>query len=337
MIVNPDSTPQRLEYLIANSDYSLLIKPDSVQERSGGSYPGEKVLAYTSGTTGDSKFYSFSKQQIEHCCRHMITSYNITANDRYVGVMPLWHAHGQAWYWATKIAGCETHFLPIKQLGNMSDHAPTFISAIPDMIKVLTRQRFQSLRFVRTASAPLPMVSYEKFLAHFGVPVIEAFGMTESYSQCFTNPLHGLQKPGTIGLPCGVEAKIDHGHLWIRGPAVFTDQWFDTQDLAEQDSDGYFKILGRAQDRLNVHGFKLDPLSLETKLLQALPELDECSVFGTDAVKCVYVGPYDRDQVRSILIDLGQHCRPALLQQVSVIPKNPAGKISRSLLDQIYQ
>jgi acyl-coenzyme A synthetase/AMP-(fatty) acid ligase len=336
MIVNPDSPPARLQYLLDKSDYSLFITKDKEVARNGKDYPDEKIFAYTSGTTGDSKFYSFSTQQIQHCCQQIINGYKLTANDRYVGIMPLWHAHGQAFYFVTQMLKCEANFLPITKLSSLSSYHPTFISAIPDIINVLSRQTFDCLRFVRTASSALSVPLYNNFVQKFKVPIIEAFGMTETYSQCFSNPLYGEQRPGTIGLPTGVEAKIVNGHLHLKGPGAYCSDWFDTLDLAEQDSAGYYKILGRSQDRLNIRGFKLDPLSLEIQMREKLPDLKELAIFGVDSVKCVYSGPYTEIQIAENLNMLGQHCRPSLVKQLEEIPKNNSGKISRKYLNSLY-
>jgi acyl-coenzyme A synthetase/AMP-(fatty) acid ligase len=84
---------------------------------------------------------------------------------------------------------------------------------------------------------------------------------------------------------------------------VSNADWLDTGDLAEQDEAGYFRILGRSVDRINVRGYKLDPLSLENKLYAAFPELKELAVFGTDSVKCIYNGPYNKKNSNSIGIN----------------------------------
>jgi acyl-coenzyme A synthetase/AMP-(fatty) acid ligase len=177
---------------------------------------------------------------------------------------------------------------------------------------------------------------YQALADKFKVPIIEAFGMTESLSHCFTNPLHREQRMDTVGLPSGVEARIIQGQLYIRGPSVFTREWFATGDLAEQDCAGYYRILGRQQDRIVIKGYKLDPLSIENQLRQMLPELEELVVFGEDRVKCVYVGPYDIAQVNQCLKSLGSHCFPSVLQQVDTVPKNNSGKISRKQLNGIF-
>ncbi len=336
MIINPASVAARNQYLLDNSDYSVLVMPDMVNTRDGKDYPNEAVFWYTSGTTGDSKFCSFSHQQINTVVDNIIANYDLDHNDRYVSILPLWHAHGQMFYWVSKKLQCETHFLNVNRLSSLSSYSPTFITAIPDIFKILLRQQFDHLRFVRSASSPLPDHLYTALKERFGVPVLESFGMTETCSHCFTNPLHGEQRIGTVGLPVGVQARIENNRLLVKGDQLFCSGWFDTGDLAEQDSAGYYRILGRAVDRITVRTYKLDPLSLETRLYQELPDLAECAVFGTDSVKCVYVGPYSNHDIKRVLLSLGQYCWPSLVRQVDSIPKNNSGKISRALLNSMY-
>lgn len=332
MTVNPDNTPARQAYLLENSDWSMKITATGVEYRNGNDYPGEKILAYTSGTTGDSKFYSFSQSQIDHCVDTICQDYDLNSNDRYVGIMPLWHAHGQAFYWATKKVQCETHFINIATLRSMVDYHPTFVTAIPELLKTIGQLKFKHLRFIRSASSAMPDWLYKDLGERFCVPIIEAFGMTESYSHCFTNPLHGEQRMGTVGLPSGIEARIDNGHLLIRGPAVYCPDWIDTGDLAEQDSAGYYRVLGRSVDQLNIKGKKFNPISLESQLLKQFPAINECVIFGDRDLKCLYVGNCKIDKIQKFLISLDSHLKPKLIQQIDKIPTAQSGKISRSWL-----
>ena len=91
----------------------------------------------------------------------------------------------------------------------------------------------RSLRFVRSSSAPLPPQSTTELEEAFGVPVIEAYGMTEAAHQIASNPLPpGARKPGSVGLPTGVEIAVldedgvpvpagEVGEVAIKGPTVF--------------------------------------------------------------------------------------------------------------------
>lgn len=336
MVLSTTATAERNQYLLDNADWSLLVTPEGVEERAGGDYANERAFWYTSGTTGDSKFYSFSQAQIDFVCQRLIEDYNITANDRYVSVMSLHHAHGQMFYWLTKKVNMEAHFLPVSKINTLYTYHPTFVTAIPDILKTLMKQPMDSLRFVRSASSALYNPLYRDLCEVFKVPVIEAFGMTESCSHCFTNPLYGDQRMGSIGQISGIEARLDGQRLLIKGPAVHTTGWVDTGDLATVDDDGYYTILGRAQDRINVRGYKLYPISLEQQAIQALPELTEIAVFGTDSVNCVYAGPYETQEVGNFLKSLGSHCYPRLVKQVDKIPVNASGKISRTMLTKLF-
>ena len=337
MIIEPAATDARKKYLIEKSDYSLLITADNEQYRVGGDYKNERVFWYTSGTTGDSKFYSFSQSQIDNMASTICRSYDITANDRYVSVMSLSHAHGQGFYWAAKMAGCDMKFLSLDQIRNLPKFSPTFITAIPGILRVIGNLDIDPPRFIRGASAALPNTLYQHLRDKFQVPVIEAFGMTEALSHCFTNPLHGEQRMGTVGLPDGVEAKIINDRLLIRGPTLFTPNWFDTGDLAEQDSSGYYRILGRHLDQININGYKINPLSIEQQLIRHFSELKSCIVFGKDRFKCLYVGDYSPLQIQNFLVSVNTHCFPYLLKQVDSLPLTSLGKISRTWLDKNYQ
>jgi acyl-coenzyme A synthetase/AMP-(fatty) acid ligase len=336
MIINPNAPEARNRYLLDNSDWSLYITKDQEKVRNGNDYPNERVLWYTSGTTGDSKFCSFTQAQLNNMAATIMRSYNLSANDRYTSIMSLWHAHGQGFYWATQLAGCETTYITMKDIKTFPSTNPTFITAIPDVLRVVAELDFDNLRFIRSASSPLPPDLYNKLSAKFNVPIVEAFGMTEAMSHCFTNPLDGQQRVGTVGLPDGIEAKIDNGNLMIKGFNVCDEDWYDTGDLAEQDEMGYYRILGRSRDQINVKGSKINPISIERQLLQHIPGMKGCVIFGTDQVKCLYVGTCDEIFIKNFLVSLGKHCKATVLKQVDAIPLSPAGKISRALLNSCH-
>jgi len=337
-IINPDSGTERKQYLLDNLDWSLLITADGEQHRDGGDYVNEQIVMYTSGTTGDSKFYGYSKEQAQTAVNNVVDSYRLTDNDRFLSIMPLWHGHGQLLNLVAAHVGMEVCHIRPPDLKRPINFSPTWISAIPDLLGVMARsQVFPDLRFARSASVALPDQAFGNLKTAFQAPVIESFGMSETCSHCFTNPLYGEQRIGTIGLPNGVDAEIRDGHLWLRGTQCYTTDWFDTGDLAEQDSAGYYKIVGRELDRLTLHGIKLDPLSIENKVYNRLAGIKEIVVFGEDRMMCIYTGDATPAQVRATLTSINRLCNPRFLQQVNEIPKNNAGKVSRKLLKELYK
>jgi acyl-coenzyme A synthetase/AMP-(fatty) acid ligase len=337
MVLNPHAAPARNQYLIDNSDWSLLITNTGERVRQGRDYSEERLFWYTSGTTGDSKFCSFTQHQLDIMVDRVAKVYDITANDRFVNVMPLWHAHGQAWHWVARHAKFETHYLPVQHVRSIEKHSPTFISAIPHMIKIFADAKFPHVRFIRSASISMPAQLYLHLKNQFMVPIIEAFGMTETLSQCFTNPLHGPQKIGTVGLPDGVQARLNEGRLEVQGPTVCVPGWFDTGDLASVDEDGYYTILGRNVDRINIKGYKFDPVSLEQQINNTFPELKDLVIFGSTNVNCVYVGDVDPEQIIACMKKIHPACVPRCVKKTNEIPKSQSGKISRKYLADFYQ
>jgi acyl-coenzyme A synthetase/AMP-(fatty) acid ligase len=141
---------------------------------------------------------------------------------------------------------------------------------------------------------------------------------------------------GTVGLPSGIEARIDNQNLMIRGPGVWTNDWIDTGDLAEQDDYGYYRILCRSVDQLNIRGKKFNPVSLESQLLKHITTLKECVVFGDHELNCLYVGDCEPKEIQQFLLGLDQHLKTTLLTRVEGIPTVYPGKISRSFLKQKF-
>lgn len=337
-IINPAGSEERKQYLLDKLDWSLMITPQGEQHRDGCDYGNEYLVLYTSGTTGDSKFFGYTKSQVRHVIDNFASSYNLNSNDRLLSVMPMWHGHGHLLNLTAKHVGMETRYAQVSELKNQIDFSPTWVSAIPDMLKLMARtQKFTDLRFVRSASVALPTQVYNTLNETFNVPIVEAFGMTETCSHCFTNPLNGEQRIGTVGLPSGVDARIVAGQLEIKGPSVCKTGWFATGDLADQDSQGYYRIIGRIADRINVRGYKIDPLSVENQLYNTLPDLSQVAVFGQDHLMCIYTGSVTEQQVRQAIINIDQHCSPRMVKQVDTIPVNPANKVSRSMLLELYK
>jgi oxalate---CoA ligase len=162
------------------------------------------------------------------------------------------------------------------------------------------------VRFVRSASAPLPPSALRRFEEAFGIPVVETYGMTEAASMITANPLDGPRKPGSAGRPAGAEVRIVQrvgarqvpcpagtvGRVQIRGRGVITeyaaggapgavgpDGWLDTGDLGHLDSDGYLFLAGRSDDVINRGGEKIYPREIEDFLL-AQPGVRAAAVVG---------------------------------------------------------
>ncbi len=204
------------------------------------------LILHTSGTTSRPKIVPLLQSNVAASAQNIATSLDLTADDRCMNVMPLFHIHGLlAAVSATLATGgqvwCAPGFDALRFFGWMRDADPTWYTAVPTMHQAILSRAGRNadviegarLRFLRSSSASLPGPVMEKLFETFGVPVIEGYGMTEAAHQMCSNPLKpGLQKPGAVGVPAGPEVRIAHevepnlvgnsdiGEVVISGPNV---------------------------------------------------------------------------------------------------------------------
>ena len=125
---------------------------------------------------------------------------------------------------------------------NVARHGATWVNAVPAIITILAtaaplaaapdevRQQVRgNVRFVRSASAPLPVATLKRFEAVTGLRVVESYGMTEAASMITANPVDGVRKPGSVGPPVGCQLQVvdrsrrplpsgEVGLIEVRGP-----------------------------------------------------------------------------------------------------------------------
>jgi acyl-CoA synthetase (AMP-forming)/AMP-acid ligase II len=200
----------------------------------------------------------------------------------------------------------------------------------------------------------------ERFERRWGVPVVETYGMTEAASQITANPLDA-RRPGSVGLPVGVELRVRDGRVEIRGPGVIrayaggegadrfgADGWLDTGDIGRLDEDGYLYLSGRGGDAINRGGEKIFPREIEEVLRRHPGVRDAVVVPAPDPVlgevPVAFVvpasGPAEGPDADQLVADLRGLCdgelarahRPAQVRVVAALPLGPTGKVSRPAL-----
>ncbi len=291
----------------------------------------------TSGTTGTPKGVTLSARQIAWTAEQVRLSHHLTSDDRGFSSLPFSHINAPVVSLsATLLAGASVvmaaRFSKSRFWSWLDRECVTWASIVPAIVAMLLQTDPPSwlpgsLRFVRTASAPLPASHLLAFEERFGVPVVETYGLSEAASQVAANPVPpGIHKPGSVGLPAGVSMRIcfpldtgsagalrdvpmySEGEICISGPSVissydggaspesFVDGWFRTGDLGRLDADGYIHITGRLRDVINRGGEKIAPREVEETLL-VHPDVQDVVVvgepdpiFGQRAV--AYVVPY---------------------------------------------
>jgi oxalate---CoA ligase len=285
------------------------LKGDPVGEVSAGGVadPDDVALVlHTSGTTSRPKIVPLAQRNICASADNIRGTLHLTADDRCMNVMPLFHIHGlMAATLAPLSAGasifCTPGFNALKFFGWLEEAEPTYYSAVPTMHQAIlaraprNRDSLQraDLRFVRSSSSSLPPQVMAELEETFGAPVVEAYAMTEASHQMTCNPLPpAKRKAGTVGIAAGPEVAVMDadgnlleagrtGEIVIRGPNVtvgyennpeanasaFTHGWFRTGDQGVMDEDGYLTITGRLKEIINRGGEKISPKEVDEVLM----------------------------------------------------------------------
>ncbi len=180
----------------------------------------------------------------------------------------------------------------------------TFLITVPTAIAALMQRPVDadvsSLKIALSGSAPLPLELYSRFEKATGVQISEGYGLTEATCLVSCNPVDGLKKVGSVGVPLPyTEVRILHadngggitkecgtdevGEICIANPGVFLgstytetaknvglfagDRYLRTGDLGRIDPDGYLWITGRAKDLIIRGGHNIDPAEIEEALM----------------------------------------------------------------------
>jgi acyl-CoA synthetase (AMP-forming)/AMP-acid ligase II/acyl carrier protein len=335
------------------------------------------LVLHTSGTTSRPKMIRLSQANICASAASIRSTLQLGENDRCLNVMPLFHIHGLIAALLSSLASggsvaCTTGFASTSFFEWLEQFEPTWYTAVPTMHQeVLARAEANRgtiarcrLRFIRSSSAALSPHVMGGIERAFGVPVIEAFGMTEASHQIASNPLPpGRRKPGSVGLPAGCEVAIldehdrsmpsaESGEIAIRGPSVTRvrpvagdaapgpiDGWFRTGDVGYLDEDGYLFISGRIKEIINRGGEKIAPSEVD-HVLQGHPGVGQavtCAVpdarLGEDVVAVVVRRPgsnlTERELREFASTRLAAFKVPRRVMFVEQIPKGPTGKIQR--------
>ena len=265
------------------------------------------MVLQTSGTTSRPKTVPLTHANLAASAASIVDALALTATDRGLIVMPLFHIHGLvAGLLAPLAAGgaiaCPPDFNAFRFFDWLEELRPSWYTAVPTMHQLILGRAERHaeivadshLRFVRSSSAPLPPVVLERIEATFGAPMVEAYGMTEASHQMSAQPLPpGIRKAGSVGRPTGIEMAIldangallpgtMRGEVAIRGASVtagyeanteanataFANGWFRTGDEGYLDEDGYLFLTGRLKEIINRGGEKVAPREVEEVILR---------------------------------------------------------------------
>jgi acyl-CoA synthetase (AMP-forming)/AMP-acid ligase II len=334
------------------------------------------LFLHTSGTTSRPKGVPLTHRNLTTSARNIVRWYRIEPRDVSMCVMPLFHVHGLIFSTlATLLAGA-TEIIPERFSASafwpdVRRSGATIVSAVPTIYRTLLLRADadhapgpgeHSLRFLRSSSAALPAVEMRRLETRFGVPVIEAYSMTEAAHQMCANPLEGERRPGSVGIGAFVDVRtMDEagnllppgvvGEVVVRGENVaagyhnnpeadaasFVRGWFRTGDCGSLDECGYLTLAGRIKETINRGGEKISPLEVDEALLshpgviEAVAYAVPDEKYGETVAAALVLRPGVKadDVLEHVRLRLASFKVPSVVHVTTEIPKTATGKVQR--------
>jgi len=342
------------------------------------------LLIYTSGTTGFPKGAMLSHQNLCSNVLSSVRALEISPQDRFLLILPMFHSFALMvcilipLYAGARIIIVKSVRPFRKVLRSILLNRVTIIVGIPQLFDILQGlslpailQVFLRIRICISGAAPLSLETLRAFKEKFKrIPLLEGYGLTEASPVVSLNPLQGIQKPGSIGLPLpGVEVKVvredeseaaygEVGELIVKGPNVMMGyfnrpqetkkairgSWLFTGDMAKIDSDGYIYIVGRKKEMILIHGMNVYPSEIEN-VLKDHPKIKEIAVVGKKdkskgelplAFIVLHKGcsACESEFIGYCKGRIANYKIPRLIEFRESLPKTPTGKVlKRKLVD----
>jgi len=342
------------------------------------------VLQYTGGTTGLPKGAMLTHANIVANVR-MVSRWHgspVPGHEKFLAALPFFHVFAMtvALLCAMDL-GAEIIMMPRFELKDclkqIDKKKPTVFPAVPTIFTAInssplaSKYDLTSLKLCISGGAPLPVEVKRQFEETSGCVVVEGYGLSETSPVVCTNPTHGVNKGGSVGLPMpGTIVEIraldddrvlgigEKGEICVRGPQVMKGDWnrpeetaevmrngsFHTGDVGYMDDEGYVFIVDRIKDMIIASGFKIYPRMVE-EAIYLHPAVEEVTVIGIEdeyrgqAPKAFIKVRKDMTlteaEIRDFLKDrLSKIELPAVYEFRDVLPKSLIGKLSKKELKQ---
>jgi len=272
-------------------------------------------LLFTSGSSGKPKGVLQNHEGMLTNARGVIGHTGLSAADRLLLVMPLYHTNGvNNQLLAPLLAGSTVivadRFRADEMPALMARHHPTIFTGVPTMYSRMLEYEFSAeslaqLRMLRCGSAPIMEELHRQIEAKFGIPLIVSYGLSEATCTSTINP-PGHRKIGSVGTPLQgqtvflqtpngerITTSGGDGEICITGPILMTGyldestrgealpvgEVLHSGDVGRFDEDGYLFITGRIKDIIIRGGENLSPNLIE-EALTAVPGVASCCVVG---------------------------------------------------------
>ncbi len=399
-----DSTPLKRRIITSITDYMAEPYPPAAEKGPGDYYflevledavpqppdmqidPDEDLagLQYTGGTTGLPKAVMLTHRNLmanAMQCAIWAREFVDKGADVFLCVIPFFHSYGQSVAMNTAIANAATMVLiPQFEINMMlqaiQTHKPNFFPGVPTLYVAMLSHPdalafgVDKIRLCNSGSAPLPLEVIKQFAAISGGIFCEGYGLSEASPVTHSNPIFGMQKIGSVGVPFpDTEARIvdldtgekdlapgEPGELIIRGPQVMKgywnkpeetaetlrDGWLYTGDIATMDEDGYFFIVDRKKDMIIAGGFNIYPREVDEVLFEHPQVMEAVTVGIPDEYRGETVKAYvvlkpgeectEEDIIAFCRERLAPYKAPRSVEFREDLPKTMVGKVLRRAL-----
>jgi O-succinylbenzoic acid--CoA ligase len=272
-----------------------------------GSWTGDFVLMFTSGTTGRPKAARLTFENFFASAAASAFNIGVDPADRWLACMPLCHVGGLSIATRSLIQGTTAvihdGFDPIAVNRALREARITLLSVVPTMLaRMLDADEAAyppSVRAVLVGGGPVSRGLLERAAAR-GLPVLQTYGLTEATSQVTTlAPADALAHLGSAGKPLFTfQVRVDAppgepGEILVAGPNIFAgylddpgataralrDGWLHTGDIGRLDDEGFLYVMDRRDDLIVSGGENVYPAEVEAAL-EAHPAVREAAVVG---------------------------------------------------------
>lgn len=372
LIGSPDATDGRertLGSLLLDHDASagpcaaLRIRPDDLA-----------CLHFTSGTTGAPKTVMLSHRNVTANAVQVADAHRLNGGSVAVNHLPTFHpmhmnsaiAVGAAQILCTEPDATESVRVANRYGATHYYSLPVRLTALAESPQ-LTGLRFETVRTIASGGSALPPSAARKLADHFGIPVIQGYGLAE------TSPLTHSDspadwRPGSVGRPVAdTEARVvdvdgrrelpsgSVGEVQVRGRQVMLgylgesspscldgDGWLSTGDVGQIDATGRLVLVDRIKDVFKRDNWLVSPTSVE-RVLERHPAVRDCVVVDHDdplhgAVATAFVVPADgfRPSWASVAAEVNEsmpyYQSIEHIEVVDCVPRSPNGKVPRTEL-----
>jgi acyl-CoA synthetase (AMP-forming)/AMP-acid ligase II len=333
---------------------------------------GAPLLRFTSGTTSAAKGVIIPQPAMLEYTRRFSQSYAIEKGDGVLNLLSMAHIFYQIT--AGLLQGARIIVYEVNdrerivaaiQAGQIShiEAAPSFYAMLLQG-DTLSAQHFARVKYITSCGAVLSDHVAAKFREKFGREIVQRYGLTET-GPVIINLNEDPSKRGTLGRPAfGCEIKLatldsevtdeSEGEILVRCPGLFSGYyspwtpaetmldggWYHTGDVAAMDSEGYFRIVGRTKNIINVGAVKVFPTEIE-QILCTHPAVEEALVYGAPdprfgeapraKVKLKPDACCDRKELLAFVNQqLSLFAALRDLDYVDALPKTVSGKLKRS-------